>query len=134
MSKKERWDVECVFKRDNVLVDLRQFVVSPGADPELSRKAAHMAAKDARARGWSTTITHVVTRKYEFVYAWKTGSRERRYTWWKSRTDLCFRKEKRAIYSDPLSKHSRKRAKAEAIKHKPSGPGVLVRIKRRVKD
>lgn len=130
MNKKERWDVECVFKRDNVLVDLRQFVVSPGADPELSRKAAHRAAADARARGWSTTITHVVTRKYEYVYSWR-ASKELN-TWWFDGIYVGSAL-RRDIYVDPLGKYSRKRAKAGALANKPPGACTLVAVRRRVK-
>jgi hypothetical protein len=40
----------------------------------------------------------------------------------------------RVIYTDPLGKHSRRRAKAAALAAKPAGPCVLVAIRRRVKE
>lgn len=67
--------------------------------------------------------------RVEVVYAWRQilgGYYDRHGL-------IVFTTKAARIYTDPLGKHSRRRAKAAALAAKPSGPCVLVAVRRRVR-
>lgn len=78
-------------------------------------------------------LVRIRTYRVEVVYAWRSSLPLIRFGWWRSKNVLCTLKSDRAIHTDPLGKHSRRRAKAAAMAAKPAGPCVLVAIRRRVR-
>lgn len=97
------------------------------------RDGAYEAADDARLRGWTAKVVHIRTYRVEVVYAWRASKALN--TWWYGPIWLiCIgTRSERRIFTDPLGKHSRRRAKAAALAAKPAGPCVLVAVRRRVK-
>lgn len=104
-------------------------------DDRAACRSACLALAGARRRlGLEARIVHVRTYRVEVVYAWRNSLPLIRFGWWRSKNVLCTLKSDRAIFADPLGKHSRKRARAAALAAKPAGPSVLVAIRRRVKE
>lgn len=91
--------------------------------------SATVRAKALRRAGWVPRITHIRTYRVEVVYAW----REVGLWWWADRSHVTRNRDERRLFADPLGKHSRRRAKKAALAAKPSGPCVLVAVRRRVK-
>lgn len=84
------------------------------------------------------TVVHVRVHRVEVVYAWRMTPSRTSSEWW-SDGSSCVpagwnRYMYRRIFTDPLGKHSRRRAKAAALAAKPAGPCVLVAVRRRVKE
>lgn len=125
---KERWEVRSTFRRDDRIRDVCKVE---------SRNAAWEYAVGASERGWVAKVVRVRTYRVEVVYAWRTGLGH--YSsdgdWW-SDVSRCGWVDKgfRTLYADPLGKHSRRRAKKVALAAKPSGPCVLVAVRRRVQE
>lgn len=95
-------------------------------------RADCVAARDERAKRGivGDRLVHVRTYRVEVVYAWRRilgGYYDRHGL-------IVFTTKAARIYTDPLGKHSRRRAKAAALAAKPAGPCVLVAIRRRVKE
>ena len=78
------------------------------------------------------TVVRIRTYRVEVVYAWQSGGGLPHW-WYRGDEDYWVAKEKRRIYTDPLGKHSRRRAKKAALAARPAGPCVLVAVRRRVR-
>lgn len=79
-------------------------------------------------------LVRIRTYRVDVVYAWRAGrGRDDAMdgAWWSGM--WRYATLTRTLYTDPLGKHSRRRAKAAALAAKPSGPCVLVAIRRRVR-
>ena len=98
--------------------------------PAHARDGAQRAASEYRERGLVSRVVHIRTYRVEVVYAWRQvlgGYYDRHGL-------IVFTTKGARIFTDPLGKHSRRRAKAAAMAAKPVGPCVLVAVRRRVKE
>lgn len=113
--------------------------------PAHARDGARRAASEYRDRGLVPTVVHVRTYRVEVVYAWAmAGVRRIGCCWWcvgsrgtMGRATVAAHwalRNDRALFADPLGKHSRRRAKKAALAARPSGPCVLVAVRRRVRE
>lgn len=130
---KERWEVrwhDPRFDSDEWWDPL------PGdADPESGAREMALSLRGRGMRG--VRIVRIV--RVEVVYAWRASDDHfdaNHGDWWSehSRRGWVPHKGYRELYADPLGKHSRKRAKKAALAAKPSGPCVLVAVRRRVQE
>lgn len=106
-------------------------------------RAACLALSGARRRlGLEARFVHVRTYRVEVVYAWRAwrgiANESKPKWWWGQRRNYSEGwtddNAQRRIFTDPLGKHSRRRAKAAALAAKPSGSCVLVAVRRRVRE
>jgi len=135
----ERWEVRASDPAEGHVVSYSLHPATVNG-PAHARDGARRAAHDYRERGLVPVVVHVRTCRVEVVYAWRakwTSSDRDHGDWWSRwsgsdvwMSDTTFR----VIYTDPLGKNSRKRAKKAALAAKPSGPCVLVAVRRRVKE
>lgn len=124
---RERWEVTAVNPENGEEADVITYE---------RHEAALTRARVLRRAGWVPRVVHVRTYRVEVVYAWRyatvnapLGARWLSFdlqTW----TGM---KPHRAEFRDPIGKHSRRRAKRAALAAKPSGPCVLVAVRRRVR-
>lgn len=101
------------------------------------RKMLRLCNADNRTTG-RCRLVHVRTYRVEVVYAWMHADSDvddPETARWLAFDQQTWTRMKlhRAEFRDPLGKHSRKRAKKAALAAKPSGPCVLVAVRRRVK-
>lgn len=124
---RERWEVRASVNGFTVGYSLHPSTCN---GPAHAREEALREAIDFRGRGLDPVIVHVRTYRVEVMYAWRQilgGYYDRHGL-------IVFTTKAARIYTDPLGKHSRRRAKAAALAAKPSGPCVLVAVRRRVKE
>jgi len=118
---RERWEVTAVNPDNGETADEITYE---------QHVSATVRAKALRRAGWVPRIVHVRTYRVEVVYAWRQilgGYYDRHGL-------IVFTTKSARIHTDPLGKHSRRRAKKAALAARPTGPCVLVAVRRRVKE
>lgn len=126
---RERWEVTAVNPDNGEQADEIAYE---------RHESATARAKALRRAGWVPRIVHIRTYRVEVVYAWRMTPSRTSSEWW-SDGSSCVpagwnRYMYRTLFTDPLGKHSRRRAKAAALAAKPTGPCVLAAIRRRVRE